>query len=272
MRDSLTLTEKFALLYMNGLNHDEDVFAEEYKEEKNMYAILIELLMEKCIQINDRRVVEFVQPPLDQPKYMNLVIKALSDPNPLLARKLKSWVDFFKAREELLHKIHSDILDRLKNKDLLFDIEEKQVYLVMTKTIYHLETDTTESMIKQMKKELMGDEPLTKQTFALYLLLKITKVVDYYFSKDIQRKINQILDLYLTENQEIKGWIRQLLSTGTKAPKKKNKVKRKTDEEDDEAIYENDREEDNDNQEGDDDEDEEGFIEAVGEFLSEIFD
>jgi hypothetical protein len=123
-----------------------------------------------------------------------------------------------------------------------------------------------------MKKELMGDEPLTKQTFALYLLLKITKVVDYYFSKDIQRKINQILDLYLTENQEIKGWIRQLLSTGTKAPKKKNKVKRKTDEEDDEAIYENDREEDNDNQEGDDDEDEEGFIEAVGEFLSEIFD
>ncbi|SFJ74006.1 hypothetical protein [Thermoflavimicrobium dichotomicum] len=84
MNIPITLTEKFALLYMNQLNHDEGVFPEDYKEEKNIYAILLELLLEQSIQINERRVVEFVQPPSIHTKYINSVVKILSDPNPLL--------------------------------------------------------------------------------------------------------------------------------------------------------------------------------------------
>ncbi|SFJ74028.1 hypothetical protein [Thermoflavimicrobium dichotomicum] len=141
-------------------------------------------------------------------------------------------MDYFKVRKELLTQIHCDILDSLKHKNLLFDTNETQVYLVIPKTIYRLNSDRIKSIIKQMKKELTGAQPLSKQTFALYLLLQITEVIHFYFSKDKQHQINRTLKQYIIENQEIKEWIQQLLSTGTKISK------RKSDDKDDEGILE----------------------------------
>ena len=151
---------------------------------------LLEMQMEKCISMEDKKVIVSAELP-EHMSYLKPLYDVINQKKPMKAQKVvETYYASFTSKK--LNMLLDALLDELKSADA---VESVKTGLLGSKEAFAPKKEAVISVIEKIRAELLEDGDVSEDVIALTVLLDKSGQLKEYFSKYEQKELKEKLEV-----------------------------------------------------------------------------
>ena len=151
---------------------------------------LLEMQMEKCISMEDKKVIVSAELP-EHMSYLKPLYDVINQKKPMKAQKVvETYYASFTGKK--LNMLLDALLDELKSADA---VESVKTGLLGSKEAFAPKKEAVISVIEKIRAELLEDGDVSEDVIALTVLLDKSGQLKEYFSKYEQKELKEKLEV-----------------------------------------------------------------------------
>ena len=151
---------------------------------------LLEMQMEKCISMEDKKVIVSAELP-EHMSYLKPLYDVINQKKPMKAQKVvETYYASFTSKK--LNMLLDALLDQLKSADA---VEPVKTGLLGSKEAFAPKKEAVISVIEKIRAELLEDGDVSEDVIALTVLLDKSGQLKEYFSKYEQKELKEKLEV-----------------------------------------------------------------------------
>ena len=151
---------------------------------------LLEMQMEKCISMEDKKVIVSAELP-EHMSYLKPLYDVINQKKPMKAQKVvETYYASFTSKK--LNMLLDALLDELKSADA---VESVKTGLLGSKEAFAPKKEAVISVIEKIRAELLEDGDVSEDVIALTGLLDKSGQLKEYFSKYEQKELKEKLEV-----------------------------------------------------------------------------
>ena len=155
---------------------------------------LLEMQMEKCISMEDKKVIVSAIDTIELPEHMSYLkplYDVINQKKPMKAQKVvETYYASFTSKK--LNMLLDALLDELKSADA---VESVKTGLLGSKEAFAPKKEAVISVIEKIRAELLEDGDVSEDVIALTVLLDKSGQLKEYFSKYEQKELKEKLEV-----------------------------------------------------------------------------
>ena len=156
---------------------------------------LLEMQMEKCISMEDKKVIVSAELP-EHMSYLKPLYDVINQKKPMKAQKVvETYYASFTSKK--LNMLLDALLDELKSADA---VESVKTGLLGSKEAFAPKKEAVISVIEKIRAELLEDGDVSEDVIALTVLLDKSGQLKEYFSKYEQKELKEKLEVIRKSN------------------------------------------------------------------------
>ena len=151
---------------------------------------LLEMQMEKCISMEDKKVIVSAELP-EHMSYLKPLYDVINQKKPMKAQKVvETYYASFTSKK--LNMLLDALLDELKSADA---VESVKTGLLGSKEAFAPKKEAVISVIEKIRAKLLEDGDVSEDVIALTVLLDKSGQLKEYFSKYEQKELKEKLEV-----------------------------------------------------------------------------
>lgn len=151
---------------------------------------LLEMQMEKCISMEDKKVIVSAELP-EHMSYLKPLYDVINQKKPMKAQKVvETYYASFTGKK--LNMLLDALLDQLKSADA---VEPVKTGLLGNKEAFAPKKEAVTGVIEKIRAELLEDGDVSEDVIALTVLLNKSGQLKEYFSKYEQKELKEKLEV-----------------------------------------------------------------------------
>lgn len=151
---------------------------------------LLEMQMEKCISMEDKKVIVSAELP-EHMSYLKPLYDVINQKKPMKAQKVvETYYASFTGKK--LNMLLDALLDQLKSADA---VEPVKTWLLGNKEAFAPKKEAVTGVIEKIRAELLEDGDVSEDVIALTVLLDKSGQLKEYFSKYEQKELKEKLEV-----------------------------------------------------------------------------
>lgn len=151
---------------------------------------LLEMQMEKCISMEDKKVIVSAELP-EHMSYLKPLYDVINQKKPMKAQKVvETYYASFTGKK--LNMLLDALLDQLKSADA---VEPVKTGLLCNKEAFAPKKEAVTGVIEKIRAELLEDGDVSEDVIALTVLLDKSGQLKEYFSKYEQKELKEKLEV-----------------------------------------------------------------------------
>ena len=151
---------------------------------------LLEMQMEKCISMEDKKVIVSAELP-EHMSYLKPLYDVINQKKPMKAQKVvETYYASFTGKK--LNMLLDALLDQLKSADA---VEPVKTGLLGNKEAFAPKKEAVTGVIEKIRAELLEDGDVSEDVIALTVLLDKSGQLKEYFSKYEQKELKEKLEV-----------------------------------------------------------------------------
>ena len=151
---------------------------------------LLEMQMEKCISMEDKKVIVSAELP-EHMSYLKPLYDVINQKKPMKAQKVvETYYASFTSKK--LNMLLDALLDELKSADA---VESVKTGLLGSKEAFAPKKEAVTGVIEKIRAELLEDGDVSEDVIALTVLLDKSGQLKEYFSKYEQKELKEKLEV-----------------------------------------------------------------------------